>query len=297
MNTFSPIVLFTYRRLGPLQKTIQSLKENYLASQSDLYIFSDAAKSDSDSEAVNAVREYIHSIDDFKTITIFEAARNKGLASSIIDGVTQILKIHNTVIVLEDDLVSSRNFLNFMNEALDFYREEPKVFSIAGFSMPIKSNTKFDNYFTQRSSSHGWAIWKDRWMRIDWAVSDYNEFKSNRKLKHSFNKMGSDMSGMLDRQMQGKINSWAIRWCYHQFKYGLFSVHAINSKIENVGFTIDASNTTEKYNRFKTIVDNGVKTSFLFSPDIRLDPKIIKQFTKPFSILLRIKYKAINLFQ
>ncbi|WP_264553796.1 glycosyltransferase [Flavobacterium sp. N2038] len=297
MNTFSPIVLFTYRRLGTLQKTVQSLQKNYLAEQSDLYIFSDQAKTYSEIEDVNAVRKYVHSINGFKTVTIYEASINKGLANSIIDGVSQILKNHETVIVLEDDLVSSPNFLNFMNEALDFYKKEPKVFSIAGFSMPIKGKTGFDNYFTQRSGSTGWATWQDRWSKIDWDVSDYNEFKKNRKSIRNFNKMGSDMSNMLDRQMQGKINSWAIRWCYHQFKYGLFSVYSFVSKIENVGFTKDASNTKETYNRFQTILDDGKKTNFLFSPDIHLDPKIIKQFTKPFSILSRIKYKVINLFQ
>ncbi|MDY0986382.1 sugar transferase [Flavobacterium sp. CFBP9031] len=297
MNNFSPVVLFAYKRLGTLQKTVQSLQKNYLAEKSDLYIFSDEAKTSLDKTAVTAVRKYLHSINGFKSITIYEASINKGLANSIRDGVSQVLKTHETVIVLEDDLVSSANFLNFMNEALLFYKDESKVFSIAGFSMPIKVNTEFDNYFTQRSSSTGWATWRNRWLKIDWNVSDYNEFKENRKARNNFNKMGSDMSNMLDRQMQGKINSWAIRWCYHQFKYDLFSAHAFVSKIENVGFTKDASNTTETYNRFQTILDSGLKTNFLFSSDIRLDPKIIKQFTKPFSILSRIKYKVINLFQ
>jgi len=292
----APIVLFAYKRLDTLRQTVESLQKNYLASKSDLYIFSDGAKGDSDKGAVTTVREYISTIDSFKSITVYESPANKGLANSIRDGVSQVLKSHETAIVLEDDLVSSANFLNFMNEALVFYKDESKVFSIAGFSIPIKSNTKFDNYFTQRSNSTGWATWNDRWLKIDWDVSDYFDFKNNTKLRRNFNRMGSDMSGMLDRQMQGKINSWAIRWCYHQFKHDLFSAHALVSKIDNVGFTIDASNTTETYNRFQTKLDDGIKTDFLFSKDIGLDPKIIKQFTKRFSIISRIKYKVINLF-
>ncbi|MDI1307714.1 MAG: sugar transferase [bacterium] len=293
----APIVLFTYKRLDTLQQTVQAVQENYLATDSDLYIFSDAAKGESDIGAVNEVRKYIHSIKGFKTITIYESQLNKGLASSIIEGVTDVLNIHETVIVLEDDLISSPNFLNYMNRSLDFYGAEDKVFAISGYSIPIDSSSESDVYFTSRSSSWGWATWKDRWVKIDWEIRDYSSFKNNNSLRHDFNKMGSDMSRMLDRQVQGKINSWAIRWCYHQFKNNLFSVYPLISKIKNVGFnSIDASNTKEKFNPYQTKLDNGVKREFQFSKDIDLDPKIIKQFTKPYSIISRIKFKIINWF-
>jgi hypothetical protein len=292
----APIVLFTYKRLDTLQQTVQALQENYSAANSDLYIFSDAAKGELDIGAVNEVRRYIHSVKGFKSITIYESQVNKGLSSSIIEGVSDILSIHETVIVLEDDLRSSPNFLNYMNDALDFYGEEDKVFAISGYSIPIDSTIQSDVYFTSRSSSWGWATWKERWVKIDWEVKDYPEFKNNSSLRHDFNKMGSDMSRMLDRQMQRKINSWAIRWCYHQFKNALISVHPLTSKIENIGFnSIEASNTREKFNPYQTKLDVGEKREFQFSKDIHLDRKIIQQFTKPFSIRNRIKYKILNL--
>lgn len=297
MNSFAPIVLFTYKRLDTLIQTVEALQKNNLASQSDLYVFSDTEKIGEDKEYVSAVRAYVATIKGFKSITIFESKTNKGLAGSIIEGVTQVLELYDSVIVLEDDLVSSANFLNYMNEALDYYKEENKVFSVAGFSIPIANiSSESDVYFTSRSSSWGWATWKNRWDNIDWEVKDYFEFKKNRQLRRDFNKMGSDMSQMLDRQMQGKINSWAIRWCYHQFKHDLFSVHPFVSKIENVGFNSpDASNTKEKYNRYKTSLEDSSETTFRFTKEIYLDPKIIKQFVKPFTIATRIQYKIINL--
>ena len=184
-----------------------------------------------------------------------------------------------------------------MNQALHFYKDEGKVFSITGYSIPIHNDeSESDVYFTSRSSSWGWATWKDRWMVIDWEVKDYSAFKNNSLFRQNFNKMGSDMSQMLDRQMHGKINSWAIRWCYHQFKSGLLSVHPFMSKIENIGFNSpDASNTKERFNRYQTKLDKSQKNVFLFSKYFRLDSKIIQQFTKPFSIKTRIKYKLLNL--
>lgn len=297
MAELAPVVLFTYKRLDTLKQTVNTLQKNYLARESDLYIFSDAAKSEKDLAAVDKVRRYIKSINGFKTIKIYESPFNKGLARSIIEGVTEILKTSETVIVLEDDLVSSPDFLNYMNSALDFYEKKSKIFSITGFSIPIIGDqSKSDVYFTSRSSSWSWATWKDRWTTIDWEVKDYNSFKKNRYLRKNFNKMGSDMSNMLDRQMKNRINSWAIRWCYHQYKCNLFSVHPFVSKINNIGFNSpEASNTKERFNRYKTKLANGEKTEFVFSSNIDLDQSIIRQFIKPFTIKSRVKYKLLNL--
>ncbi len=293
---FAPIVLFCYKRLDTLILTVEALQKNYLASQSELIIFSDAAKGEKDDKAVEDVRDYLKTIEGFNSIKIYEAKENKGLANSIINGVNQVLETHDSVIVLEDDLVSSPNFLNFMNDSLNFHEDNPQIFSIAGFSIPIKTNSDSDVYFTRRSSSWGWATWKNRWEIINWEVTDYNSFKKNKVQRTEFNKMGSEMASMLDRQMTGKINSWAIRWCYYQFKNQLYSVHPFESKIDNVGFSPEASNTKEKYNRYKTALDIGTKTHFNFSNDITLEKDVIKQFIKPFTITSRIKYKLLNLF-
>ena len=110
----------------------------------------------------------------------------------------------------------------------------------------------------------------------------------------AFNRMGSDMAGMLDKQMEGKINSWAIRWCYNQFKKDMYTVNPAVSKIINIGFTEEATHTKEKFDRFKTVLDAGNATAFNFLTENRLDPEIISQFTKTYSIGTRIKYKLLN---
>ncbi|WP_304199884.1 glycosyltransferase [Flavobacterium alvei] len=293
----SPIVLFTYNRLDTLKQTVDALSSNSLAMASDLIVYSDGSKSSTDEIIIVKVRTYLKTITGFKTITIHEAPTNMGLANSIIDGVTNVINQYGKVIVVEDDLVCSTNFLNYMNAALDFYSDQSKIFSITGHSIPINcSHTDSDVYFTSRSSSWGWATWQDRWSIIDWEVKDYTVFKKDKILRRNFNKMGSDMSQMLDRQMQGKINSWAIRWCYSQFKNDLFSVHPYVSKVVNIGFNSSkATNTKEKFNRYRTKLDDGVKDNFRFSKEYYLDPKIIRQFSQPYSIISRIIYKAINL--
>lgn len=297
MDGLAPIVLFTYKRVDTLKQTVEALKDNYLASKSDLIVFSDGPKNEIDSIAVNEVRNYLETVSGFKSVRIVTSLNNKGLANSIIEGVTQVLKKHGKAIILEDDLVSSPNFLNYMNDALIFYQNDSRVFSITGFSVPIKTMDTFDVYFTKRASSWGWATWQYQWENIDWEVKDYETFKFNFRKRYQFNKMGSDMSFMLDKQMSGKLNSWAIRWCYHQFKNDLFSVHPILSKIENIGFSNEASNTKEKNSRYETVLDYQNKTYFNFENQRMLKLKLIKQFLKPFSLLTRVKYKLFNFFK
>lgn len=294
MDGLAPIVLFTYKRVDTLKKTVEALQGNYLASKSDLIVFSDGSKNEVDSIAVNDVRHYLETVSGFKSVRIVALLNNKGLANSIIEGVTEVLKKHEKVIVLEDDLVSSPNFLNYMNDALFFYQDDLRVFSISGFSVPIKSKETFDVYFTKRSSSWGWATWQYQWAKIDWDVKDYETFKYNFRKRYQFNKMGSDLSGMLDRQMRGKLSSWAIRWCYHQFKYDLFSVHPILSKIRNIGFSEEASNTKKKNNRYSTLLDNRNEVNFCFTEQVKIEKYLIKQYVKPYSFFTRIKYKLFN---
>lgn len=296
MHQPSPIVLFTYLRLETLQKTVNALAANFYASDSDLIIFSDGAKYLKDEAKVQEIRTYLKTIQGFKSVVVHESSSNKGLATSIIHGLSSVLKTYPSAIVLEDDLITSSNFLAYMNQALTYYRDNPKVLSISGFSPIIKGLGENDVYFTQRSSSWGWACWTDRWAKIDWSCESYQEFRINSKMKSKFNAMGSDMSLMLKRQMEGKINSWAIRFCFHQFNHNLFSVHPAVSKIENVGISDEhATNTIQNFSRFKTNFDSTGNIFFQFDSQVKLSRKIIKQFVYPNSIIIRLLNKILTL--
>lgn len=285
---YAPIIIFTYKRLDSLTESIASLKQAELAEESDLFIFSDAAKSDDDLKMVNEVRTYIMKLTGFKSITLTFAEKNKGLADSIITGVTSIITRFEKVIVLEDDLIVAPNFLSYMNQALDYYKFNPLVFSISGYSMPtsVASNYLYDVYFTPRSSSWGWATWKSQWESVDWNVSDYDNFKNDKKAVANFNKGGRDLFGMLKRQMNGQINSWAIRWCYHQFKMGKYTVYPVVSKINNIGFNYQATHSNV-YNRYKTPLDPGVKKYFLFTDEVGFAGAFLRQFQNFYSLRTR----------
>lgn len=295
MKAPAPIIVFCYKRLDTLKKTILALQHNYLARESDLFIFSDGPKKPSDEPVIKEIRDYLKTIDGFKSVSISNSEKNKGLANSIIEGVTEVINKYEKVIVLEDDLVTTPNFLSYMNEGLFYYKNNPKIFTISGSSTRITGVKKNTVFFTQRAASCGWGMWKSQWDTIDWEVRDYEEFIKNRSARRRFNKMGSDMTRLLKKQRTGEINSWAIRWCYHQFKYDLLSVHPVVSKIENIGFaSAAATHTKERFNRFKTEIDQNPATPTDFNVPVQMEKKIIKQFLRPYTLTTRIWYKIIN---
>ena len=226
----APVVLFVYNRLDHTMNVIDSLAKNFLAKETNLYVFSDAAKTENGLEKVNAVREYIRRTDwkgNFSNVTIIEAEQNKGLAKSIIGGVTRILEKYGKVIVVEDDLILSPYFLQYMNGALDYYKDAEEVWSISGYSFPMRSLQRYphDVFYSYRGCSWGWATWADRWNLMDWEVSNYDQFSKDEEWQKRFNRGGGDLSNMLRLQMEGQIDSWAVCWCFEQSNREMYTVY------------------------------------------------------------------------
>ena len=289
----APILLFTYKRVESLKQTVKALQQNFLAAESELYIFSDGPKKDIDAELVNQVRSFIKDVSGFKNVIIKESERNKGLANSIIDGVTEVIKKGGKVIVLEDDLATTPNFLSFMNQSLSTYSQQENVFSISGYSFDLgKDNTDgYDAYFLNRGWSWGWATWADRWDKVDWQVSDYESFKLDKQKRKEFAKGGTDLNIMLKRQMNGLLDSWAIRWFYHQYKIKGLTLYPVYSKVNNNGFDEFATHTTGNSDRFKPDLDTEYSDHFSFPGSIVPHPYYQMRFQKKMGIIARAKYK------
>lgn len=235
MQEYSPITVFTYNRPDHTKKTVEALQKNKLAGQSDLIIFSDAAKGLQDLAAVEKVRIYIKSITGFKSVKIVERSKNWGLADSIICGVTQTVRQYGSVIVLEDDIVTSPYFLNYMNDALNYFKEEKKVWHISGWNYPFDNEGLGDIFFWRLMNCWGWATWKDRW--------NYFE-KDAKKLIHEFNKktiydFDLSNSGQFWSQVianhKGKMNTWAIFWYATIFKQKGLCLNPSTSYVKNIG--------------------------------------------------------------
>ncbi len=238
-KTFAPIVLFVYNRPEHTKKTVETLLKNKEAAESELYIFSDAAKNEKAEAMVQKTRAYIKTITGFKEIHITERSENFGLAKSVITGVTEVVNCHGRVIVLEDDLLTSPYFLEYMNAALEKYEEEKKVFSITGYSHFPNGNDKLpESYFLKVFSSWSWATWKDRWALFDADAKGWEKTKTDEKLRNAFDYEGCfDNSLMLKQHMEDHIiNSWAIRAYWTMFTHDEMTLFSNRRLCENIGF-------------------------------------------------------------
>ena len=277
-----PVILFAYNRPEHTRLTIEALCQNRLASASDLHVFSDGPKNDSHAEPVKQVRAYLRTVSGFRAVEVIERERNMGLAASVIAGVTQVLNDHSACIVVEDDMLSSPNFLEFMNTALQVYRERQNIFSVTGYNYPLPIPTQYpqDAYLSYRGSSWGWGTWADRWRTVDWAVGDYARFCADPHDQALFARGGNDLPGMLKLQMEGKIDSWAIRFDYAHHRQNAFCLHAVRSKIQNIGFdgTGVHCGTSDEY---KVELDTEDRR-FSLPPDLEADPAMLRIFDARF---------------
>lgn len=274
-----PICLFVYNRPKETAEVLSSLARCHLAEEHELYIFSDAAKNEAAEAAVAEVRRLIHHAAGFRAVHVAEAERNKGLARSIIEGVSAVIAEQGRVIVLEDDLVLSADFLQYMNDALEEYADDQRIWSISGYSPSISLPADYegDIYLTPRASSWGWATWADRWSMIDWEVRGYADFSRNRQRVTQFNLGGDDMSRLLALQQRGRINSWAIRWCYAQFLQGSYTVYPRRSKVMNRGFGANASHAGWNDARHRVELD---ATPVTMLPGVQPNAEVMAAFKR-----------------
>lgn len=245
----APIVLFVYNRPWHTEQTINALLKNKEAKHSNIYIYADGLKSNVSKEQEDnfyKTREYIHTISGFKNVTIFESEQNKGLGKSIIGGVTSILEKHESIIVLEDDIVVSQYFLRFMNESLKRYKEVGKVICINAYNINIDSQIKETTYFLRGGDCQGWATWSRAWKQFNPNAKELHDYMIAHKRvqkDYTFNGTMYYME-LLRAVVEGRNDSWAIRWYTSTFINGGLCLYPTKSLTQNIGFGEGATNTT-----------------------------------------------------
>ncbi|MEK6958764.1 MAG: glycosyltransferase [archaeon] len=253
----APILLFIYNRPDHAARTIEALKKNILAKQSDLIIFSDAPKDEKASNGVAAVRKYARTVSGFKSIKIIERKSNYGLAKSIIDGVTKIVNSHGRVIVVEDDLVTSKYFLQYMNDALNKYVSNNDVASISAYSYPAPGLP--ETFFIKGADCWGWATWKRAWKYFEKDGKKLLKRLEEKKLTNEFDFWGTyPYTKMLRQQIQGKNSSWAIRWYASAFLAGMLTLYPGKSLVTNIGTASGGTHSGRINKYFGKVSDSHV---------------------------------------
>ncbi|WP_198314779.1 MULTISPECIES: glycosyltransferase family 2 protein [unclassified Acidovorax] len=232
---FAPIVLFVFARPDHTRRTLDALVANKLAGESDLIIYADGARNVGEQDRVNLVRAIVNSLSGFKSVTVVEREINYGLARNIIEGVSDVCSRYGRAIVLEDDIVTSPQFLTFMNAALDRYADDSRVWHISGWNYPINTEGLGDVFLWRLMNCWGWATWADRWVQYkkeparlvrEWSSEDIHRFNLDG---------GQNFWEQVTRNNDGALNTWAIFWYATIFENNGFCVNPSLSYVNNIG--------------------------------------------------------------
>lgn len=275
------IAIFSFNRPKLLQRTIAALAANDLADTASLTIFCDGPRHEQDEPDTDAVRKVAKEAYGFASVEVVERSHNMGCAASVIDGLAEMFRLHERLIVIEDDIVTSPHTLRFLSEGLARYADNAKVFNISAWTPPhimrqVPADYPYDVYAIPRFNCWGWASWRDRFQDIDWAVQDYQEFKNSPQLRQLFNAGGEDLALLLDMQMAGKINSWAIRADYARFKKNMVGINPMRSYTLNIGMGSGTHTTTAS-----TYWDSDITfapENSRFIDDVTIDRRIQKVY-------------------
>ena len=259
----SPIALFVYNRPNLTRHVLLALRKNKLFRSSKLFIFSDGPKDDDSEKSVKKVRNVLSNYNNLKNINITLNKDNKGLSTSIITGVSDILSDFKSVIVLEDDLITSTYFLKYMNTGLSLYENETDVASIHSYFYPVNSINQLPNYFFLKGADcWGWATWRDRWDLFENNPNELLNKINSMNLSNEFSlEKRAGFYNMLKDTSKGKIDSWAIRWHASMYLQNKLTLYPKVSFIHNIGN--DGSGTHKaKTDSFKTKINlnfDGIK--------------------------------------
>jgi glycosyltransferase involved in cell wall biosynthesis len=231
----APVVLFAYSRPDHLRRTVESLLQNQLAGDSDLIVFSDAAKTWEAEGAVDEVRTYLEGLRGFRSVSINLRSENYGLSKSIITGVSEVLQETDRLIVLEDDMLTSPYFLRYMNEGLERFGNDDRVASIHGYVYPVDERLP-EAFFLQGADCWGWATTRRGWECFDADGRRLLAELKRRKLEREFDFNGSyAYTRMLAGQVAGQNDSWAVRWYASAFLANKLTLYPGRSLVHNIG--------------------------------------------------------------
>ena len=276
MKKFAPLVVFTHLRINELKKCISSLKKCKESKNTHLYIISDGAVDQIQEIKINKIRKYIRSIKGFKKKTIYLRKKNFGLSKNILSGVTKIINKHGKIIVLEEDIIVQKEFINFMNLNLEKYKNESKIWHISGWNYNVNISSSFDAYCIRTMNCWGWGTWKNRWINYKKNPNKIiNKWSKQKISKFNFDNTINFYSQIV-RNYKKQINTWAVFWYATIFENNKLCINPTISLTENIGIGKKATHTINVDDIFKSKFENKSKSQFAL-PNELTESKFINQ--------------------
>ena len=244
MNNLAPIIVFCYNRPNHLEQTLEALSRNEFADQSTLYIYCDGPRDEASEEMrqkIAAVRQIARKRQWCRDVQVVERKHNVGLMNNIVGAVTEIVNQYGRVITMEDDIITSKGYLRFMNEALELYKNDEQVMHISGYMWPHKRRLPDTFFYEVPYPGGGWATWKRAWKHYTNDTKSLYDYWCTRW--GEFNKFGDNyLQKQLEANYFGTMKTWFIKWHAVMLQRGAMTLYPGQSLTNNIGFDDQATN-------------------------------------------------------
>jgi glycosyltransferase involved in cell wall biosynthesis len=292
------IGVFCYNRAAKLRTCIEALLKNPECASMDIVFFSDGYKKEADKQGILEVRAYIDSLTGFRNVIKHYRDRNYSTGPNFQTGLTFLSENYDEFIVVEDDLVVAPNYIKYLLDGLDFYRKDKSVFCITAYVFPIKKDKSYpyDTIVYKRFCSYGWAGWAHRFKTVIWDKDELQHMMDTSPgFKKRMNAEGYDLVRMLKKQISGVISTWDVQLQAHVAENRLKVIYPTLSKVSNIGFDEESTNTYG-INYLITPIDKGVKRTFSYCKGDYIVPELQAQIKKPYGLKALVTRKLINEF-
>jgi hypothetical protein len=291
------IGVFCYKRAGKLRRCIDALLQNPECKDWEIVFFSDGFKGDHDKKGVRETRDYIDSVAGFKKVIKHYRGQNLSTGPNFMTGLDFLCSNYDQFIVVEDDLIVSPNYIKYLTDALDFYREDQSVFCVTAYDYPINAGDyDYDTIVYKRFCSYGWGGWANRFKDVIWDKAELQKLMDTSPgFKNRLNAEGYDLVRMLKKQINGIISTWDVQLQAHVAEHRLKVIYPTLSKVSNIGFDEESTNTFG-VDFLVTPVDDGKNRDFRFCPPDLIVPELQKQIKKPFGLKALSIRKLTNEF-
>lgn len=244
MITLAPIIVFCYNRPNHLEQTLEALSRNELANQSTLYIYCDGPKNGASDEMLQKiadVRQVVRKRQWCRDVQVVERKHNVGLMNNIVGAVTEIVNQYGRVITMEDDIITSKGYLRFMNETLELYKDDEQVMHISGYMWPHKRRLPNTFFYEVPYPGGGWATWQRAWKHYTDDTKSLYDYWCSRW--DEFNKFGDNyLQKQLEANYFGTMKTWFIKWHAVMLQRGAMTLYPGQSLTNNIGFDNQATN-------------------------------------------------------
>lgn len=294
----APIVMISYNRPGFVRLSMNNMVLANGSADHDVFMFIDGPRNNEDKVKQDEIQAIASSYKKrLPKLTIIRRDSNYGCRRNIVEAISQIISKYGKVIVIEDDVLVSRTFLDYMDKSLDFYEDDKLIWSINAYQSPnlrIPKDYPNDVYLDPVNMCWGWGTWIDRWNQVDFDLKNWETEKTKPEIVSRLNKAGRHLIDMIEAQATGRLKTWDVQCAYHIVKNGLMTIEPKYQLSKNIGFDAAVGGVHNDFDL--PFISRQPYYNFLprLTSGLKHDPRIFRQFewiAYPRNLLVRILRK------